>query len=300
MMKHIVLVGPRLACTDGMIFEGSQYLFKQAGISIDEYLPVSETPNMQLHPFKAPTHIVVLGTPWVWDKCWLSPKYANLQQLFDWYPTAKRLFLGVGACLPIDNVYTVKYDLQQNVQNLSLFQNATVLVRDINTSDIVPGSIPLPCPAFWALKETVKTPKTPTMIWYDPTQGLSRVSFQPKSPYLAEYIETFQRWNVALEPAVYCVAEIEKDLAVKIGLPVPKLIEGIQHAKLILSKASILVSGRVHLTVPAADGSISTTLVPVDSRIDTLKDYQMGHLPSLDSALEEYKKILTQFASEAV
>lgn len=273
-MINTLVVGPKLPCTDGMIIAGTEYLLKRAGRPPTEYLTISEEFGQQTMPITKPDTIVVAGTPWVWDRCWESAKYKNLQILFNAFPGARRVFLGAGSCLPLGSQDQIKSNLVNNRAELSIFDGAAVFTRDKIATEIIPGASLAPCPAFFALDDSPSVSEAlgPVMFWYDPTKGLSRSSFRPGSKQLEEYLSRFKAEYQANKPAVYCVLPEERDLAVKIGLPMPTLIEDVQHAKILISNAARIFSGRVHLAVPAVPLDKNIELIAVDTRATTLTD----------------------------
>ncbi len=300
--------GPVLTPTDGMIITGTQHLFGRAEIEIDEYVQISEESGAQRQPIRSPTHIVVLGTPWIWDRCWKSVKYDNLRILLRAHPNAKRLFLGIGSCYPMGHESAVMADIMANIGELDVFHGATVTVRDglalktLTSSSGVLSIRSLPCPAYWALEGTAKEPRERAVIWYDPTIGLSRSSFRPGSEpnlrswsRLKAHRNAFGREYARSGGRVYCVSKSEIPGALLAGLPEPSVIADIEHAKDILSSASEIFSGRVHLAVPAFRHCPKVQLVKVDSRARTLTDVKLDLIP-LDGALEQYVTILKNFA----
>ena len=297
---HILVVGPHLLPTDGMIFEGTRYLFDLAGVRMDEYQLYTDNNNNPILPHKTPTHIIVLGTPWVWDQCYKSNKYRGLAGLFEKYPSAKKLFFGIGSCLPLGKEQMIKADLISNSQHLApLFTNATIVTRDILATEILKdyAPTPLPCPAYYAINPDYRGDSGPdAMIWYDPTIGLSSVDYAPGSELLDRFISGFIAEYKLKKPQVYCIALEEIALALKLGLPTPRIVKGTGEAKVILANARSIYSGRVHMAVPAYRLQKDITLISVDSRGTVLSDVQCGAIKHPDVALDDYIKILTNWA----
>lgn len=289
-MNYVLMVGPRLLPTDGMIFKGSQYVLADANIVIDEYLGIDDTNITSIQPGHEPTHIIILGTPWVWDQCTASAKYANLQNLLNAYPEAKRLFLGVGSCLPLGKEDVISADIKK-LPLTDTFKGSTIITRDRYATDILSEFNPmeLPCPAFYALRDTPKPKRrNAVMIWYDPTSGVSKVDYDQSSAdsLIHKYLEDFKYYYDLVRPDVYCVQPHEIGPAVRLGLPKPVLIQDIQHAALILNAATSVFSGRVHMAVPAFEAlRDAVTLVAVDSRACTMQT-------PFDGDLSEYKRVL--------
>lgn len=300
-MKHTVMIGPSLIPTDSMIFEGSKHLFSLSGVKIDEYIVINDDRIQDIVPINPPTHIIVLGTPWVWDKCWYSNKYINTIKLFEAYPEAKRCFLGVGSCLPLGKEKELAAEIKavSNSHLHDLFKDSLLIVRDMLAADILEQfkPVPLPCPAFYALATEKYHPAlAPVIIWHDPSLGISQVDYQPGSKRLEVYQERF-RWAYDTMPKakIFCVSPNEVQAAIDIGLPAPTLITGLPHAKIILNNAQSIVSGRVHLAVPAYQYSRPLHLEPVDSRATVLHDVFNQKLLQPSAATAVYIGLLSMF-----
>lgn len=299
-MKYVLAVGPKLIPTDGMIMEGSRYLLNKAGVVVNEYIQINDHELEFQKPVQAPTHIIVLGTPWLWHKCHESIKYINLHNIFGHYPDAKKLFLGIGSCLPIGPSYEeVKDDMMTRYEHLSLFNDATVVVRDALAATLL-WPVPthnLPCPAHWAaINEPTSTKGGPVMFWYDPTRGISSSSFKDPEPWY-KYSKQFKEWHKQYKPTVYCIDKNEISTAELIGLPKPIVIQDVNHAKIIIANAERIISGRVHLAVPAKALKKPVELIAVDTRANTLYDHLNKPNERLDAYEAEYLRILQEFIS---
>lgn len=293
------MVGPKLIITDNMIFDGSLYLLEEANIQVNEYITINDHMLEAISPSAEPTHIIVLGTPWVWDRCWESFKYENLEYLFKAYPNAKRLFMGIGSCYPLGKEEDIKDSIKSNINELiDIFEGSTVITRDCLAYTTLEQFNPvlLPCPAFYAIRSFhVSSALGPVMFWYDPSKGITSVDYTPYSKSLDEYIKRFQIEYNMYKPKVYCVDEKEIDLAVNIGLPKPEVLKSSTHTKMILQHASHIISGRVHLAIPAHSiGAVykSISLTAVDSRATTLSDVDHALITHPNPAKKLYKELL--------
>lgn len=296
--SYVVMIGPRLLPTDSMIFEGALKLLAHSRIHVNEYLTINDSKPARMETFKHPTHIIVLGTPWVWDRCYESPKYENALQFFASAPNAKKLFLGVGSCLPLGKEEQIKASLISNVDKLApLFQDSTVIVRDILAADILKpfNPTPLPCPAFYAMLGTHHVGQNTSLVWYDPTRGVSQVDWSPESARFEEYVSAVQVIYSQMAPTVYCVQPEEIAMAQRIGIGTPQVITGSEHAKLVIKNSGVIHSGRVHLAVPAYILGKFTYLWPVDSRARVLKDVVDGLICDPLEASSAYKALLQDF-----
>lgn len=297
-MKTLI-VGPKLVPTDSMILSGSLRLFNRAGLTPTSYITINDHADEDICPPFLPDNIVVLGTPWLWDQCWKSFKYSNLQRLFIKYPYAKRLFFGIGSCFPLGKEEEIKNNLLAHIDKLEIFSGAQIITRDVLSTEVLHRFSPtlLPCPAYYSLRTKADYPQDhyPVMFWYDPTKGISACDFSPGSSQLDEYLTKFQDAYKRTEPVVYCISPIEIDLALKIGLPKPSIIDSIDHAKILLTNASSIFSGRVHLAVPAYMLYKPIELIPVDSRAEVLYSVLNGKIKHPINAIKDYTNILMEY-----
>ncbi len=295
---HLLVVGPTLIPTDGMIFAGTKYLLNQVEITTFEYQKWIERSNDPIMVHNEPTHILVLGTPWIWDKCWQSAKYKSLMQLFDRFPKARRLFFGIGSCFPLFKEEVILNDILSNIDELSVFEGAKIVTRDVLATKALAKFNPvlLPCPAYYALKNVSPLGASrDTIIWYDPTIGISKVDYNPDSERLKFYLNVFKSLYNPSRHSVYCVLEEETVLAMEIGLPKPIVIRDWNHAAAIMVSSKSIISGRVHLAVPAYELCENISLFAVDSRATVLYDVVNKHIMSPNDALIKYKSILLDF-----
>lgn len=295
---HTIMLGPQLLVTDGMIHAGAKYLLQQSDIRIDEYQQWTERTDQPIPCFKEPTHIVILGTPWLWDRCWESAKFKSVVHFLDRWPNAKVLFFGIGSCYPLNKFDRMINNALQNIENLNaLFGRGTVIVRDTLAHQVLTNSILLPCPAYYGLWSAAATgPRMDTIIWYDPTIGISNVDYKPGSELLEAYLSEFETYYDCDKHSVYCVDNREKELAMKIGLPEPiALGDFMPRAASILLRSDTILSGRVHLSVPAYGTCKDIKLIAVDSRAKVLHDVQSKQIMEPVLALAKYKEILDAF-----
>lgn len=290
------MIGPRLLPTDAMIYAGTKYLFDQAAIPIHQYETINDTEMEDIQVSSYPDLIVVLGTPWVWDKCWLSAKFQNAINFLRKFPNSKKIFFGIGSCLPIEATEEVREDLIQNRNKLDeLFTLADqIIVRDSLAEEILEHlSIQmLPCPAFYAINEESESSIDPVMIWYDPTIGISSVNWQKDGKAFSKYCERFLDWYHQYNPRIYCINKQEQQSAIEIGLPKPSIIQGVDRAKLVLKNSNTVLSGRVHFAVPTYKVHSFVELVPVDTRARTFYDVVYGRIKDPFLAENDYMDLL--------
>lgn len=302
MKPYVLMLGPKLIPTDAMILEGSQYLLQQAGIQINEYLTINDHTKAQPLPAVRPTHVIILGTPWLWDKCWDSIKYYNLNQLLNVYcPNAKRMFLGIGSCFPIGKADPIKRQLTNTLEKAhNIFKKSLIFTRDMNTAEVLESykPVPLPCPAFYALYDMLPsdTFSAPAFIWHDPQQGISKIDFSEDSDnlshYTARFISTYDAYPFS---RLYCVDEKEQALALHYLGKTPQIIHSVNQAKILLNNATTVHSGRVHMAIPAYGRAGSVTLQATDSRADALYDVEQGRIMKPNAAITTYVGLFKMF-----
>ena len=298
--KNILIVGadPERS-TDGMIVRGTRTLLKETLISPAKYtfVDVDETEDQSPEWFKGGYDlIVVAGTPWLWDHFYNTVKAKNLVECIKANPNAKRVFFGIGSCLPLgkfDSHILRNKKSQDYIRKF--FSGALLIVRDSLAQDLLQsaglGAILLPCPAYYSV-DHYHNPKDNYLIWYDPCQGISKSGWPRDSDDYREYAKRFYDYNAKYKPKVYCVYESEIPSALAAGLPKPEVIKGPSQTAEIASSASRMLTGRVHIGLPAAALGANVELLAVDSRYLTLAPYSRAEL---GKARGEYRKHMQRY-----
>jgi hypothetical protein len=299
-MANIVILGPHeIPPTDGMIIHGTYNLISEVHPdAVISYARWSEESDVALQLPANTTHIVIAGTPWIWDMCWNTIKWRCVLNTLKAYPQAKVLFFGIGSCLPLDHMEGIKIRLLSQKDRLKeLFLRGQVIVRDQLASDILTAAeIPhtlAHCPAMHAVTELIPYigRKTPTLFFYEPCLGVSSGSFKYNCQEHKAYIQQQVLFAKYKNADVYCITDDEVKRSNFLGIPAQKLTSVI-HAKQVLARSSEVMSGRVHLAIPAISQDIKTILLPVDSRALTVS-YAVTH--DKDKEHQKLIKVLTEF-----
>ena len=311
----ILLVGAdRTNPTDGVIVKGILNLLTEAYkefqyeyIFLDDHQPMDES---TLYPNGQFDLIVICGTPWLWDSFCFTPKYNNLLKIFKLHKQSKRLFMGIGTCLNLNDIQSDILKRKHEIAGMKeLFSGSSVIVREelakerLLLADI--ESTYYPCPAYFAYDDFVFSDmKNNIMIWCDPQRTISSGDWHDKKK-LNRYYEIYQEFHNLFDPIVYCAFENEKQKAVEIGLPEPKVLSGYQDTLNIFKHGKYVLSGRVHCAVPAYSAGCLTMLTPLDSRARTFIGSSVCNRNELlqgirvcdNMGMENYKKLYGRFLS---
>jgi len=181
--------------------------------------------------------LFVIGTPWLWNLCWESPKYQHLVRLMEERKFKRKIALGIGSCFG----WNGRIDLSLNARRVvDLWRGFDLVVcRDEIAKSLIPDSICLPCPSLWFMD---KAPCTPT-------QGILQINCLPWHP---DYSEDNGWINPTLPILSYDngLYRNREDL--------------IRFLSFVLSHEKV-VSKRIHAILPASP-FIQTRCVPSDSR----------------------------------
>lgn len=279
--------------TDGVIVKGIYNLvekaypgFKSEYIFLDDH---NEMSISSIYPMNNFDLIIVCGTPWLWDSFQKSVKYSNLKFIFHIHDKAKRLFMGIGTCVNLEDVSSEILRRKDEIQGMKdLFNDSTVIVRDELSRELLSDakieSTLLPCPAYFCYNDfNFTTKKDNISIWCDPRKTISKSNWVDEKKY-KDYCNTFLAFNDFYNPKVYCAFPEEVESAVKIGLPEPTILYTFQDTMDIMMTGDNVLSGRVHCAVPAFSAGCNTTLVPIDSRalmfnlFEDIKDKEQNYM----------------------
>lgn len=277
------MIGPQfMNPTDGVIVKGIKNLIKQSyGETNQDYMFLQDIKYMDMSKIEIKPYdlIVVCGTPWLWDNFQRSVKFMNLVRVFEKYPKTKKLFFGIGTCLPLgyDNSEILK--TRDEVEAMKfLYGNSlvTVITRDkLASSRLTKAGVNntfLPCPAYFCYDiEPTITHEHNVLVWVDPKLTISAVGWQdPKK--LKNYYDICVAFKDIYNPVVVCKDKEEIKSAIAIGLPEPKQLKTAEETLELMAKADKVLSGRVHCAVPAATIGKATGILPIDTRHYVLKD----------------------------
>jgi hypothetical protein len=212
-------------------------------------------------------------------------------------PQAKTIFLGVGSCYPLGKEQQISDSIvklgAEKVKEF--FEGSTVVVRDhlileTLTSCQVKSEL-LVCPAYFAEENEPRgalDKQRASLFFYDPGNGISSGCFTQEERELL--IKKQFNWAREKNAMIYVVNQHEMDLVSSAGFFV-QLLKTTDQAFFALLKSTKVLSGRVHIAIPALSLGIPTELIPVDSRAQTMEYARIVNV-------EEDRKRLIQVLQE--
>lgn len=315
---NVLMVGPdEWSSTDGMIILGIKYLLERSLKDQEvnyKYIILKNSIPQNAVEFDMNSEVdlvVVCGTPWLWDSFQDSVKYQNLATCFSKHPNAKRVFMGIGSCLPLEWINSDLCRRPEEVAGIKkLFEGSTIIVRDHIAKDILDfagiENYHLPCPAFFSnrhekvqlIKSYNRATDENALIYTDPRLTLSASLWQDPAK-VDEYHSKVKEFYHEYRPLVYCVSSAEQKSFMDLGLPKPKLIRTYQDTVKAVENARRILSGRVHCAVPGYGLHIENGYTPVyidlmdiDSRVFTFTNF--NNIYNFDPYEVEYIKILNK------
>lgn len=285
---------------DRIILSGVRELLKTAFGSYDELiydLGNAEASDSYIESLEKNIDLFVLsGTPWLWDKCHQSRKYAVLQKILS-FIHSRKVALGIGSCFPLaSNIFSV-YLFQKDANGhweitrqhtreklKEIFsQFDYVGTRDrlafhilravgVNAFDSICPAAHVKFPLDLKISRSVK----PLLVFLNPWDGVSRESCD--DVFLSDFIQ-FQKWfKETYNPEVITMDSLDFDWCRGQNWDVEwvKTEKGLAHA---IASASFVVSGRVHAAIPASVWGKRAFILPWDSRYLTAQ--RVGVAPIL-------------------
>jgi hypothetical protein len=225
------------------------------------------------------THIIISGTPWLWDQFHHSVKYGNLLKILNSQLTAKVMFCGIGSCIGLEYLDSEICEDDSHLQGMQdLFSRGVVICRDdiiqkkLNKAGVF--SAFLPCPSFFCfLNKKLNIEKNENvLIWSDPEKLISACDWQEQSK-LQNIYELCKFYAKQFHAKVYCAEMNDFPKALEIGLPEPILLHDWRQTLATMEKANHVLSGRVHCAVPAFVLGKPTSIIPFDSRHKVLENF---------------------------
>lgn len=301
-MKHVLMIGaPYDRPTDGMINKGIEYLLEESGVDPQDihYEPFVDAPTDQLTLATSPTHIIVCGGPFLWDGMQYSQKFKNVVSLRYRYPQAKIMFCGIGACFPLGKEEEVLARLRLARPKLApLFDGATIIARDAITANFLQAEWQ-PCPAYYAPRVfhsnifDERLGSFPLAVWYDPRTGISASEWQDSNKF-NNYVQIYKDFLTKYPTAdILAINQEEMASGEQIFGQNISLATRVFTAYQFLEAATIVLSGRVHLAIPAHAMGKPVTLIPVDTRHEAFDEKLTPN--DLEKSKEEYVQIFKEF-----
>ena len=288
-MKFLLIGANPDSGTDGVIVQGiKNYLNRHYKCEYDYLLILDHSPMTNFNEDKQYEAIIYCGTPYIWDQMWKSHKYANTVKLIKKHPEAKMIWFGIGSCLNLSDIDgPILRDKESGTHLRELFVDLSdkVIVRDNLASKILSThNIEhdyAPCPSYLCYESKPSGPKKgAVMVWFDPTKGISFDYWLSRPQELDVYKQKFIDFNKSYKPEIICANKSDLDMAKKLGFS-PRLVTKWQETLDIMSSAEKVLSGRVHLSVPAFVAGADIELVPTDSRALTLHDFMDKNLDDI-------------------
>jgi hypothetical protein len=242
-------------------------------------LPEAEEGSLAIDTSQEPlqeddyTHIVVAGTPWLWDQCTQSRKYQQLVRLCALHPRTIKIALGLGACFPLNAGASLILDNPRTVLELrTLYKRfSCITVRDEESKTIFDAigvtSVLLPCPSLLPAEpgrdRHTQDSLGPVLFFHDPSTGISSEVLD--RDFCERYLATERRIVECFQARVFAVMRPDYQTARNLGLDA-ELLTSPDMILDTVSRASIVFSGRVHAAAPAAGMGKPTFILPTDTR----------------------------------
>lgn len=226
--------------------------------------------------------LVVCGTPWLWDHCVPSRKYEELGRLLTRYGGSRKIALGIGACVPFHHGKDLVCADEHAAKALRDIwrQFDLITTRDDIAADIL-NACGVPCHhefcpsvlGFSSIQDRSRPPRKSrrnALIFYLPQVGISRGSLP--DDFLDDYVKMQLNIAAARKLELACLLATEAEylahrLQVTLGsIPVLGSADAIYR---FVADKPLVVTGRVHVAIPALMAGCRACLLPVDSRYRT-------------------------------
>lgn len=232
--------------------------------------------------------LAVVGTPWVWDLCGVSEKYRVLRCYLDLARCGRKEAIGIGANYPLawaDRRYLKFQHADQCRRIREMWRRFDhVVVRDPLAKEVLDicgaPCVLEDCPSHLTAASLGVQPGPQgenTMIFYDLLTGIGSETMTPDhgAAWHRLIFDAIEKYEIK---KVICIFPHEAEAAAKLGIeaevyqdhnpttqdptPVIRVLER-------LASCGTIVSGRVHLAIPAHTLGRRVVILPVDSRHTT-------------------------------
>lgn len=299
---NILLLGPNTDNPgDGIIRVGIEYILKKAYNEPElEYLTISnDRVQKESEFFSYCDLIVICGTPWLWDNFQYSVKYNNLRTALLENPGIPVIFMGIGSCLPLNASTNVLERTDEVTGMNTLFNDSTIIVRDHIAHDKLKkagiNSYHLPCPSFWCYGSYDFTerigPYYDTLVYQHPRNSIS-ASVWTDEIELNKLLDKFTQFRKSYNFKL-CVASEEDRAEVAYSATFLSDPTSILHQ---MKASRNVLTTRVHCAIPAFVAGAKVELLPLDTRANTLYDFQ--HVKDFSPYLKIYIDILRSLFTE--
>lgn len=218
--------------------------------------------------FPKTDRLVVAGTPWIWDQCERSQKYARLRQAIEQHSELHAV--GIGACFP----FQMQNDPPVNAEALhaiwSRFDRITV--RDRTSQEIFDQlgifAELMPCPSTRVRPNVELADEYNLCVAYDPSRGLSRSALH--AGHQQRWRDIHRRLGVDHTWRCIVISQDDCDFARSLGLRPQHVTDEVELFR-IIGRARQVVSGRIHSAIPAINLGKPTLTLGLDSRVETVQ-----------------------------
>lgn len=282
-MKKVLYVHPfgreRWNLGDSVYFFGARELITGAigeHIVIKGVMEKFKTDNNYINTLPNDIDLIVTtGSPWLqsyFDKNWMS---GELLKLVLKYSKVPKVALGLGGCSGLNKFY---FHRQESLEvTKKIFKSFNLIItRDpltnqflhlsrIKAYNLLDTAVFFPMFKFINnLKIKIKDSNKPVMIYFDSKAGISQGDYNKKEHDLINelYIDIYKKYN----PTVYVMNEPEVGVAKKYGIDNVKWLWHYRDVLSVLSKASLVISGRVHQATLSVLLNKKTYIIPYDIR----------------------------------
>jgi len=307
----ILLVFPSHSTNTGdkVILLGTENILKEAFGEIEfSYLGFkNESLNPHIKNISEDIDLIVMaGTPWFWEACHRSPKYAQLMDIVC-IEKIKKVGLGLGSCYPL-NTSILKTSVYPDMTAVEkgrgdwrhadmvqiqdrfgkfdlLFTRDPVAQELLKTAGI--ESYEAVCPAVFACKfDNSSVKNKPLLIFQNPKFGISGESCDEDftKQYLNYQLKLIEKYNMEVRTTspvdsdwLRDVAKLKCERSDDGGVPYSTWIKTSEELLLVLKQFNPVISCRVHAAVPSRALGNLTYILPMDTRF--LVATKIGVLP---------------------
>jgi len=206
--------------------------------------------------------------------------------------------MGIGSCFCIKDYHL--FDQIHKEKTKEIYANSLIFVRDSLAKIQIESSgldcTHIPCPSYFStLEDNFPKTKDSLLVYYEPKIGVSQVDWHdPKK--LQEFYDKNTEFQRKYNADVVVKEASEVEWAEKIGLPTPRVLTDSEDTLKTVSKYRRVLTGRVHIGVPALITGCSVELIPVDSRYLTISDFSGQNLTrDLSEDLKIYQSLIKKF-----
>lgn len=236
--------------------------------------------------------LVLGGTPWLWDRDEESGKHKALNYLISLIPNIPKIALGIGSGYPITTIPIEGSGAADVWRKFSFIHTRDSLASSILQSSGINNTYSFCTSAYAPIynNEISNNDKRPVVVYHTPNSGVAHSVLN--KDFIDAYDFYMHRVIRRYNARVLAVEQHEADILKPHGIEVfvPKKISDVTE---FLQGASFVLSGRVHIAIPAARIGIPTYIIPVDSR--WLTTIPFGIIPIYEKQFKEADPYLLPF-----